>query len=277
VSGKFAIVVPLAVTALLYARGHRQLARRGGAERLARPGPSIACVAALGIILVALVSRLDEWGDVSFAAHMGQHLLIIVGAAPLLAVSRAPVVMLCALGMRARRALTWFAARSGWNACLHALARPAPAWTLFTGTFLFWHLPAAFNWAQRHESVHIIEHLTLLLAAWAFWSAVLVSARSHLSRGAAALFVVTAAVVLDLPSAVMIFSPRVYYASIGGHALPWHLSALQEQQVAGLLMWVPGSLVFYSIAIWLFAQWLARANRTELQAHATAQIESVTP
>jgi len=275
-SGKLAILLPLAVAALLYAHGFRRL-RMGRDERvLARSGRAAAGTAALIVILAALVSPLDAWGDASFAAHMGQHLLLIVVAAPLLAISRAPIVMLSALGRSARRTLARLGARSGWNACARALARPVPAWALFTGTFLFWHLPAAFSWAEQHEAAHILEHATLLFAAWAFWSVALRGARNHLSGGGAALFVVTAAVVLDLPSAVMIFSPRALYTSLQGTALPWSLTALQDQEVAGLFMWVPGSFVFYSIALWLFAQWLSPAKRTQSDPQAMAHPESVT-
>jgi len=275
-SGELAILLPLAVAVLCYARGFRRLAAGACNFALGGPGRAIAFAAAVGVILAALVGPLDAWADASFAAHMGQHLLLIVVAAPLLALSRAPVVILSGLDMRTRRALAFFATHSGWNACVHAIARPLSAWTIFTGIFLFWHLPSAFRWAQRHEAAHIAEHLTLLGSAWVFWSVALMPVHHRLGRGGTALFVVTAAMVLDLPSAVMIFSPRALYLSSQALQLPWRLSALEDQEVAGLLMWVPGSLVFYSIAIWLFAQWLTPANKTTLLARDLAHNESVT-
>lgn len=271
-SGQVAILAPLGIAALLYAFGFRRLAAGPGKETVARTAQAASFAAALIVILAALVSPLDDWADASFAAHMGQHLLLIVVAAPLLALSRAPIVMLSAFDVQGRRGLAVAGARSGWNACARALARPVPAWAVFVGVFLFWHMPAAFSWARRHEAVHIGEHLTLLLSAWLFWSVALVPARHHLSRGAAALFVVAAAIALDLPSAVMIFSPRPLYTWARAPALPWGLTALQDQELAGLLMWVPGSLVFYSIAIWLFAQWLAPSNPTRLYANDSVRI-----
>jgi cytochrome c oxidase assembly factor CtaG len=275
-SGALAILLPLGLAVLCYARGFRRLAAGAGSFALGGRGRAIAFAAALVVILAALLGPLDDWADASFAAHMGQHLLLIVVAAPLLAVSRTPIVMLSGLDMRTRRALAFFATRSGWNACVRAVTRPLSAWAIFTGIFLLWHLPAAFHWAQRHEAAHIAEHLTLLGSSWVFWSVALVPVRHHLGRGGSALFVVTAAMVLDLPSAVMIFSPRALYLSSQALALPWGITALEDQEVAGLLMWVPGSLVFYSIAIWLFAQWLAPANKTQILARDLLHNESVT-
>lgn len=275
-SGDLAIFLPLGTAALLYAHGFRRLRVGPGSLVVARTGQGVAFAAALIVILTALVAPLDDWAEASFAAHMGQHLLLIVVAAPLLALSRAPIVMLSALDVRARRAVAFFATRSGWNACARALARPLSAWSIFTGVFLFWHLPAAFRWAQQHEAAHVAEHLTLLGSAWMFWSVALAPARHRLGRGGAALFVVTAAMVLDLPSAVMIFSPRALYLSAHASTLPWGLTALEDQALAGLLMWVPGSLVFYLIALWLFAQWLTPANKAQLRAHDMVRNESVT-
>lgn len=266
-SGALALLVPLGSAALLYGGGFRRLAQGPGKQSVARAEHAASFTAALIVILAALLPPIEDWADASFAAHMGQHLLLIVVAAPLLALGRAPIVMLTGLQLQVRRVLAYMGARSGWNACARTLACPVPAWTLFTGVFLFWHLPAAFGWARRHEVVHIGEHLSLLVSAWIFWSMALVPARHRLSRGGAALFVVAAAIVLDLPSAVMIFSPRALYAAAQTPELPWGLTALQDQELAGLLMWVPGSLVFYSIAIWLFAQWLAPTNPTKRYTH----------
>ena len=268
-SGDLAIFLPLGTAALLYAHGFRRLRVGPGSLVVARTGQGVAFAAALIVILTALVAPLDDWAEASFAAHMGQHLLLIVVAAPLLALSRAPDV-------RARRAVAFFATRSGWNACARALARPLSAWSIFTGVFLFWHLPAAFRWAQQHEAAHVAEHLTLLGSAWTDQAGVDERGADRLGRGGAALFVVTAAMVLDLPSAVMIFSPRALYLSAHASTLPWGLTALEDQALAGLLMWVPGSLVFYLIALWLFAQWLTPANKAQLRAHDMVRNESVT-
>ncbi len=137
---------------------------------------------------------------------------------------------------------------------LAALARlspsPVAAWLAFVATFLFWHWPFAHGLALK-----IVETATILGTAFLFWSAAF--ATDRLSYGARALYVMTAAVATDLPGVVMIFAPRVICAMPQENALAFGLTPLQDQQIAGLLMWVPANLVFFSIALFLFARWMS--------------------
>jgi cytochrome c oxidase assembly factor CtaG len=183
--------------------------------------------AALTLVGVALLSPL---GDQLFAAHMGQHLLLIAIAAPLLALG---------------------GIRTG--------LPPLAGWSLFVGVFLFWHWPEAFQWAARHPLTEMLELGSILLAALCFWSGVLDRSRPNggaLNDGARALMVMTAAVLTDLPGVVMLFAPRAICVMPHENAAAFGLTALQDQQIAGLLMWVPANLVFFGAATILFAQWL---------------------
>ncbi len=129
---------------------------------------------------------------------------------------------------------------------------PAPviAWIAFVATFLFWHWPGAHGTAMK-----LVELATILGTAYLFWSAAF--AADRLSYGARALYVMTAAVATDLPGVVMIFAPRVICAVPGEDAPAFGLTPLADQQLAGLLMWVPANLVFFSIAMFLFARWMS--------------------
>jgi putative membrane protein len=177
--------------------------------------------AALVLLCVALLAR---WSDELFAAHMGQHLLLIALAAPLLVLGglRIPVP-------------------------------PVAGWTLFVAVFLFWHWPAAFQWAALHPAAEIFELATILLGAMAFWSGAL---DGRENAGARALMVMTAAVLTDLPGVIMLFAPTAICVMPHENAAAFGLSALEDQQVAGLLMWVPANLVFFGVATALFARWI---------------------
>jgi putative membrane protein len=271
-----AVVAAIGAAAVLYAIGAKKIAGRHAAQSLIGARRRAAFAVGLTIILATLASSYDALADQSFAAHMSQHLLLVLAAAPLLAVSRVPIVLLAAFGQPLRRAFATLWARSGAESVVRRLSHPAAAWVTFTGVFLFWHLPAAFRWAQAHEAAHMLEHLSLLSSAWLFWSVALTPTRHRLSRAGAAFSVVTACTVLDLPSVVMIFAPRALYTSSGVQVLGWQLSALQDQQLAGLLMWVPGSLVFFSLTTWLFAQWMSGRDSRESNAHRASRTGSVT-
>jgi putative membrane protein len=194
-----------------------------------------AAVAAVGVALLPLSGAARQL----LSLHMLQHLLLIVVAAPLLIVSRALE------GLERRK---WFA----------ALAHPVTAWMAFVGVFLFWHWPAALQWADDSAASRLMEQGSLLLSALVFWSVALArGARQSSSCGARALWVMTAALATDLPGVIMVFSPRALCALPAGRAWHWALTPLEDQQIAGLLMWVPANLVFFGIAMALFARWMS--------------------
>jgi putative membrane protein len=201
----------------------------------------------VGIAVIALVV-LPPLGTIAqqlFAAHMAQHLLLIVVAAPLLVVSGPDAP------------LQRFAIYRAW-------AQPAAAWVGFVAIFIFWHWAAAFQWAARSTTGEVLELGTILAAAFAFWDVALSrTARVQLSDGARALYVMTAAVATDLPGVIMVFSPRAICTMPGENATHWGLTPLQDQQIAGLLMWVIANLVFFSIATWLFARWISDSQPSQ--------------
>jgi putative membrane protein len=202
-------------------------------------------------LLAVLLPPLAGSAQHLFAAHMMQHLLIITVAAPLLVLSGA------------------FAAveRSSWG---QSLAHPVPAWLAFVGVFLFWHWPVAFRWAAENESTRLLENGSILVTAILFWSVALSPRRpDDLSYGARALFVMTAAVATDLPGVIMVFAPRAFCAMPREDAALWNLTPLQDQQIAGMLMWVPANLVFFGIATWLFGRWIADAAQHDRSSPST--------
>lgn len=189
-------------------------------------------LSALGGVLLALLGVALLWptARLLFAAHMGQHLLLIAIAAPLLVLA----------GLEIR-------------------TPPLLGWGLFVGIFLFWHWPAAFRWAAEHRYAELLELGSIFAAACCFWSGVLGSNR--LGDGARALMVMTAAVLTDLPGVVMLFSPLAICTMPAEDAARFDLTPLTDQQLAGLLMWVPANLVFFGIATFLFARWIGAAHR----------------
>jgi putative membrane protein len=172
-----------------------------------------------------IVGMLSSWGESLFAAHMSQHLLLIAVAAPLMVLGGLEIRM-----------------------------PPLAGWGLFIVVFLFWHWPAAFQWASRSPLTALLELASILAAATAFWSGVL--GYNRLSDGARALLVMTAAILTDLPGVVMLFATRAICVMPLENAGAFGLSPLEDQQIGGLLMWVPANLVFFGIATALLARWI---------------------
>jgi putative membrane protein len=202
----------------------------------------LALAGGVAAIVVVFLPRVQHDALQLLSVHMIQHLLLILVAAPLLVLSRAlePLERLAAI---------------------RGFAQPVPAWSLFVGVFLFWHWPVAFEWAANGPVSSALELLSIGFAAWLFWSVALTQTNlPTLSYGARALWVITAAVATDLPGVIMLFSPRAFCAMPQESAWRWDLTPLEDQQIAGLLMWVPANLVFFAIAMTLFARWMVAAS-----------------
>ena len=181
----------------------------------------VACFfAAIAVLAVALLSPIDALADVFFAVHMGQHLMLMLVAAPLLAVSDAHLMMLRLLPLSRRRRFGQAIGRiPGIKQASH---KPIGAWAAcgaFAAAFGLWHIPAAYDWALRHPWGHALEHLTLVVTAVAFWRMIVTSGRRRLSPGMAVMMVSLIGVQGAFMGAVISFAQHPLYAAYAGNSL----------------------------------------------------------
>lgn len=246
----------LAALAILHERGLRRLRRR---SREGRPGARRAwCFrTALAALAAALLSPLEALAAGLFAAHMVQHLLLILVAAPLLVVARPTAALVWGLPTGVRRALRRSGLLRTASSAGGALASPAAAWTLAGAALWAWHAPALYGLALERPGVHVLEHATLLGTSILFWwAAVGPGRRGRLGRGGAVLFVFTAALHTGFLGGLLTFSPEAWYPGQSAAAAAWGLTPLEDQQLAGLLMWIPMGLVYAGTALHSLVTWL---------------------
>jgi cytochrome c oxidase assembly factor CtaG len=209
-----------------------------------RRGQVVAFVLGWLALAVALVSPLHPLGEALFSAHMAQHELLMAVAAPLLVLGR-PVVALAWAMPRVARGL---APRLR---PLHVLAEPWPATALHGVAVWAWHAPALYGLALRSEAAHALQHASFLGTALLFWWAVLGARRQTLGTRLLALFLT--ALHTGALGALLTFAPRplipAYLATTG----PWGLTPLEDQSLAGLVMWIPGGVSYLAAALWLLA------------------------
>jgi putative membrane protein len=241
-------LVPLAVLVVGFAAG--TLRRRRGARV---PALRLASFAAAAVALaLALVWPLDALGERWFWAHMAQHMLLLAIAPPLLAIARPGAMMLNAVPRRLRPAtaapLRWRALRP-----LRALGRSAAvAGVLQAAVIWGWHLPAAFDLALRDDTVHRLEHLSFLLAGLLFWRTVAAAREREALRAVLWLFLTL--LHSGMLGALLTFAPRPLYASYAAGGA----DALADQQLAGMLMWVPMAAVYVLAAMVIVHRRLVR-------------------
>ena len=254
------VLALLSLTAWGYARGVRTLWARAGRGRGISRAQAALFAAGWTALALALVSPLHALGGVLFGAHMGQHVVLVAVAPLLLVLGRPQVAGAWALPARwraragrgvrlARRQPTLAAAASvGGATLLHAVA------------MLGWHVPAAYEMARRHEGWHALQHLSFYGTALLFWWAVVGAAR-HRRHGAALLAVFVTALYSGVLGALLVTASHVWYPGYVRTAGAWGFTPLEDQQLGGLLMWVPANLAYVAMALWLVRRALADSDR----------------
>ncbi|MBI3967908.1 MAG: cytochrome c oxidase assembly protein [Chloroflexi bacterium] len=269
-----AILLGLVLATYIYARGVAALWRRAGCGRGVRRWQTGAYVAGLLALSVALISPLNALGTALLSAHMVQHLAIILVAAPAIVLGAPIVPFLWALPEDTRRSLPgWWRRMPLMRVCWTLLSQPLVVWGLHTMVLWIWHLPTLYQAALRDEFVHGLEHASFLAAASLFWwTLVHTGARARLGgHGAGVLFVFTTAVQGSALGALMTFVRTPWYPAYAPSTLAWGLSPLEDQQIAGLIMWMPASFVYVAASIVLVVAWLQAAERRVTGSSATSR------
>jgi putative membrane protein len=254
------LVSSLAVCIAVYAAGVVRLWRSAGYGRGIRPIEAMAFAAGWLALVVALSPPLHEWSEQWLAAHMVQHELLMVVAAPLLAVGAPLVGVLWAMPSRVRHTLVAGVQRTRLPVIWRIATAPATAFVLYGLALWIWHVPALYDEALAHEAVHAIQHLFFFGTAALFWWGIVHGRQGRMGYGAAAVYLFVTALHGGLLGALLTMAPRVLYAPYVAHH-PAGLTALEDQQLAGLLMWVPGGLAFVAGALFLLAAWLRQSDR----------------
>ncbi|HWG54406.1 MAG TPA: cytochrome c oxidase assembly protein [Gemmatimonadaceae bacterium] len=252
------VATGIVVLAAWYAAGVRRLWRSAGHGRGIHRRQISCFAAALAVLVLALMSPLDAMSDALFSAHMVQHLALMLVVAPLLVFGEPLLPLLWALPAtpRHRLARRWRHAPL-LRAAGRPLGTPLAAWMLTMLALFFWHLPAPYDWALSDTRIHALEHLTLLGTSVLFWWIVFQpSGRRRLGFGAGVVYVATAGMLMGALGAILTFAPSPWYTAHLATTAAWHLSPLQDQQLAGVTMWVPASLAYLVAAGWLFVNWL---------------------
>jgi putative membrane protein len=245
----------IAVTLVVYGLGLMRLWPHAQ-DRVALLARAAAFAAGCIALAVLLLGPLDAAAPRSFALHMIQHEGLMLIAAPLLVLGRGLPLFLWALPHGARRtagrAVHGAGVRTGWN----LLTAPLTAWLLHAIALWAWHAPMWFDAALRDSALHQWQHVTFLLSALLFWHAVLRRA-SHGAQGMALLYLFTTTIHTGVLGALLTLARRPLYASLDQGLSPYlGLTPLEDQQLGGLIMWVPGALVYVGVALWLLARWV---------------------
>ena len=251
-----AIVLPLALILIVYTFG---AFCRGGWRTLRWRHASF--FGGWVTLALALTSPIHELGEQLFSAHMLQHEVLILVSAPLISAALPGATCLWAFAPRHRAHLGGWVHRVEQAPMVRFFMRPLVAWLLEAVALWIWHVPALYQATLTSDWVHAAQHLSFFLTAVLFWSALYGVGRSAMSYGAATFYVFGTAVHCSALGALLTFSAVLWYPAYATTTLRWGLTPLQDQQLGGVIMWVPSGLVFILIGLALFAKWLRESDR----------------
>ena len=253
------LLLLLAASAALYVLGTARLWSRAGPGRGITSWQCARFVLGWLALAAALVSPLDGWGARSFALHMIQHEILMVVAAPLLVTARPLEAFTWALEPAWRRPLASVARNGAFTRAWSFLTEPAGAWAVHAIALWTWHVPRFFDAALRDEAIHIAQHTCFFVSALFFWWSVL-ARRSRQEEGGAVASLFTTMLHTSVLGALLTFAPTAWYLPYleAGSA---SLTPLEDQQLGGLIMWVPAGMAYVAAGLAIAASWLRETPR----------------
>jgi putative membrane protein len=252
------VVGPLALSALLYFIGVMRLWRRAGWGRGVTYLHAGLFVSGWLVLGGALVSPLHEYGEHLFLAHMVEHELLMAVAAPLLALSRPLGTFLHAFPRDWRLTLIGWTRGRAVQSVWAWLTDPLVATILHGLTIWIWHAPMLLDATLESELVHRLQHTSFLVTALFFWWAIFrLPVKAY---GLGAVHVFATMLHTSILGALLTLTPRICYARQTQDAPSFGWTPLDDQQLAGLFMWVPGGAIYLVVGLWLIGRWLGSAS-----------------
>jgi cytochrome c oxidase assembly factor CtaG len=250
------VLIGAAIVTGVYVRRWRAI-RGGASPRRAAEAPvwRLCCfMASVLLALLALVSPIDALADQLFFAHMIQHMLLL-DVVPVLAILGLTKVILRPV----TRAVHDLERRAG------PLAHPAFAVLLYVAVIWAWHVPAAYDEAVRHPLVHVLEHVSFVLAGSLYWWHLLspIRARRRLDGMGPVIYMASTKLFVGALGMGLAFAPSALYPYYVHHARVWGISAIDDQSIAGLIMAVEQSLVMGVALVVLFMRALTESERAQ--------------
>lgn len=256
-----AILLGLLLAVLVYTRGRSGI-RSGSIDR----HRSWYFAGGIAALVVALVSPLDTLSDALASAHMVQHVLLLLVAGPLLVLGVPSGTLLRGTPLALRRASgRWRGRLRLTRKNVRVLRDPITVWMLNVGTIWFWHAAGPYDAALEKPFLHAIEHASFLVTAILFWRVVIGSTQAgRVANGAGILLVFAMALQSVFLSTLLTFATTPWYSGYAHTTRSWGLQPLADQQLAGVIMWVPAGLVYVGAGLALLVAWIRGTEQQDV-------------
>jgi cytochrome c oxidase assembly factor CtaG len=213
-------------------------------------------------LAAALFSPLYRLGEGLFVAHMIEHEIVMIVAAPLIAVARPFGVMFWSLPDRSRATLGVLTRRIRSSSVWRVAGNAWFATALQAAALWVWHVPALYNAVLVSPAVHRLQHVSFFLTALLFWWTLIDPRARPSGYGTAVLCLFVTTLQSGFLGVLLTLSRQPWYARQGEFALQHGLTPLEDQQLAGLVMWVPAGLAYTAAGLFFAALWISTSSRS---------------
>lgn len=253
------IVILLLLAVALYLAGLFRM-YRGSAKMSIRWSSVAYWTLGWGSLVLALDSPIHEIGEQLFWVHMTQHEILMLVSAPLLVLARPLVPFLYALSPQWRQGVANVGRTRIFRSSWRFVSAPVSAWLISALALWAWHAPWLFARAIENDWVHAAQHASFFLSALLFWWP-LVNGAPSMGYGGALVYVFTTAMHTSVLGALLTFARTAWYAPYVGTAPLWNLTALEDQQLGGLIMWIPAGTVLLAAFLILLVKWMKQSEQ----------------
>ncbi|HEU4565328.1 MAG TPA: cytochrome c oxidase assembly protein [Gemmatimonadaceae bacterium] len=215
------------------------------------PGQKLSFAAGLLVLFVSLNGPIHDLSDsYLFSVHMVQHLLLTMLVVPLLIAGTPGAMLRPALRSRPVAAVA------------RAITHPGTCFIVFNATMAIWHIPEVYDLAMRHHGVHIAQHLCFLVASTLMWWPIMspLPELPRLSYPKQMLYTFLLTLPMSLIGMLITYADQVLYPAYQSAPRLWGISPMEDQLIGGLLMWIPGGLIFLGVLSVIFFRWSARQS-----------------
>jgi cytochrome c oxidase assembly factor CtaG len=254
------IVTPLYLSGILYLLGTLRLWRDAGGGRGIAYWQAACFWCAWLAMAFALVSPLHWLGERLFTAHMIEHGILMIVAAPLLALARPMGGIAWGLPRCLRPTFGVYTRKVSGSRIWQLLTDPLIAALLHGFTVWAWHMPLLYNEVLESVTVHRLQHLSFFLTALLFWWSLLQARPRRRSYGIAVFVLFATMLHTGVLGILLTLSRQVWYPQQAAFAAEWGITPLEDQQLAGLVMWVPMGLIYTAAALLIAARWIAESS-----------------
>jgi putative membrane protein len=251
-----ATMTALGLTGLAYAIGVRRVWGAAGVGRGVRQRDAWAFASGWLLLFLSQASPLHAAGGSLFSAHMIQHEILMTVAAPLLVIGKPLIAFVWALPPAWRPVVgAWSKTRpvaNAWSAITHPLA----AFTIHGAAIWVWHVPRLYDATVTNDAVHAAQHTSFLVTALLFWWVVLEPLRSRGNAPMSVAILYGTVLHTGALGALLTLTSRILYPVYLTTTTPWGLRPIDDQQLGGIIMWVPGGLAYVIAGLMVVARML---------------------